>query len=132
MIINSHKERKCQNEECDCIIPKEANPKKLFCSLSCKNRHHYERNNVNNNIFEIHAYTLKRNRNILLAYICEETYKLSIDTMEHLGFNRKAFIKTKKIKKIKGDYLEIYIIDGIGFWVKNGICNFNFLEDIEV
>lgn len=131
MILNPHIERKCKSEQCDTIISKESNPKKLFCSLSCKNRFHYESTSIDDAIFENHINHIKRNRKILTLYILDGIYKLEKHIMQRIGFNRKAYMGTKMIKRNNENKFKVYVIDGICYWYKDGYCYFNFLETIE-
>lgn len=108
-MINNHIERKCQNSECDFIIAKRANPKRIFCSLRCKNRFHYHVNALDNLVFKKFTEELKYNRNFLSHLIDNGNRCFETTIMEILDLIQ-MYIWIQNTLKKKMVFLLIFIL----------------------
>lgn len=133
MLNNNRIDRNCKNEHCEIVISKEDNPKKIFCSLSCKNRYHCDFNSFDNKVLKEHMQQLKRSRYKILEYLSNEIYRIDKVILPHIGFDPKVYMGTKIIKGAADfeNKFKAYIIDEFCFWFKDGYCYFDFLENID-
>lgn len=90
------KERNCLNPECESIIQYFENPKKLFCTTSCKNRCHYLWDREKNQeIYELEK-ELKINYEIADNFILHKIYKVDAKVAKAIGFNRNIYMDIKQ------------------------------------
>lgn len=90
------KERNCVNPECESIIQYFENPKKLFCTTSCKNRFHYLWDREKNNeIYEFEK-ALKTNYEIATNFYKQNIFEVDAEVAKLLGFKRSVYMSIKQ------------------------------------
>ncbi len=116
------KEKHCKNPECEEIIESFENPKKLFCSVSCKNRFHYLVDKEENLEFEQYKKNLKTNYAIIIYFLNKGIFKIKDDVAKSLGFKTNVFMSLERLVKGEKQYKSFRRIKDVFF-------RYNILED---
>lgn len=117
------KEKLCQNPECEEIIDSFQNPKKLFCSISCKNRFHYIVTKEENYEFEQYEKELKTNYAIIIHFLNKSVFKIKDDVAKSLGFKTNVFMSLERLVKGEKQYKSFKRIKDVFF-------RYNILEEV--
>ena len=93
----NQEEKRCKNPKCNRFIKLYENPKKIFCSIKCKNRFHYLKDCDEH--YEIIQFEkkLKKNYSILLNFFNKGVYTVGENVAASLGFDKEVFLDIEKI-----------------------------------
>lgn len=116
------KGKKCKNDECVNLIDNSQNPKKLFCSINCKNRFHYLENKKGNFEFEQYQNDLKLNYAIIMHFLNKNIFKIKDEIAKSLGFKTNVYMSVERLVKGEKQYKSFKRIKDVFF-------RYNMLEE---
>lgn len=115
----NREEKNCMNPECDEIIGYHENPKKLFCTPSCKNRFHYLTDKEKN--YEVYEFEkgLKINYDLIIKFITKGLYVIDFKVAKALGFNKSIYMDIKHFNPTGNIHLRLRRIKDVFFRYDN-------------